>query len=159
MCIIWIKRRCPKLNVKKCELKYENQINFGPLAALERCEAFLLFLKKMLESGDVNIFKGGRTFKPPWSESRVSQAGGEILGKAKLTVDDPTSGFFALPMLLRAPTGPSTLHFSKSTHNSTLRESFEISSAIDSDFPLLILRPFTTGQQLVAFAVKLTTDI
>ena len=52
--------KVPKLNVKKCELKYENQINFGPLAALERCEAFLLFLKKMLESGDVNISKGGR---------------------------------------------------------------------------------------------------
>ena len=43
--------KVPKLNVKKCEFKYENQINFGPLAALERCEAFLLFLKKMLESG------------------------------------------------------------------------------------------------------------
>ena len=43
--------KTPQINVKKCELKYENQINFGPLAALERCEAFLLFLKKMLESG------------------------------------------------------------------------------------------------------------
>ena len=53
-------RQGAQLNVKKCELKYENQINFGPLAALERCEAFLLFLKKMLESGDVNISKGGR---------------------------------------------------------------------------------------------------
>ena len=52
--------KVPKLNIKKCWLKYENQINFGPLVALERCEAFLLFLKKMLESGDVNIFKGGR---------------------------------------------------------------------------------------------------
>ena len=51
--------KVPKLNIKKCWLKYENQINFGPLAALERCEAFLLFLKKMLESGDVNISKGG----------------------------------------------------------------------------------------------------
>ena len=51
--------KVPKLNIKKCWLKYENQINFGPLVALERCEAFLLFLKKMLESGDVNIFKGG----------------------------------------------------------------------------------------------------
>jgi len=112
---------------------FADKINFGPLAALERCEAFLLFLKKMLESG------------------------GEILGKAKLTVDDPTSGFFALPMLLRAPTRPS--HFSKNAQNSTLRESCEISSAIDSDFPLLILRPFTTGQHLVSFAVKLTTDI
>ena len=53
-------RQGAQLNVKKCGLKYENQINFGPLAALERCEAFLLFLKKMLESGDVNISKGGR---------------------------------------------------------------------------------------------------
>ena len=44
-------RQGAQLDVKKCELKYENQINFGPLAALERCEAFLLFLKKMLESG------------------------------------------------------------------------------------------------------------
>ena len=51
--------KVPKLNIKKCWLKYENQINFGPLVALERCEAFLLFLKKMLESGDVNISKGG----------------------------------------------------------------------------------------------------
>ena len=48
--------KVPKLNIKKCWLKYENQINFGPLVALERCEAFLLFLKKMLESGDVNIY-------------------------------------------------------------------------------------------------------
>ena len=52
--------KTPQINVKKCELKYENQINFGPLAALERCEAFLLFLKKMLESGGLNIFKGRR---------------------------------------------------------------------------------------------------
>ena len=51
--------KVPQFTVRKCGLKCENQINFGPLAALERCEAFLLFLKKMLESGDVNISKGG----------------------------------------------------------------------------------------------------
>ena len=100
----------------------------------------------------------------------IISPGAQIGGTARLTVDDPSSGFFATPTLLLAGhlgsyNSPDLKRFNPS--NLKNLENLEFSSPsnlqlsgtsdmksypstfLEPDFPILLLRHFTTVQKLV----------
>ena len=100
----------------------------------------------------------------------IISPGAQIGGTARLTVDDPSSGFFATPTLLLAGhLGSSNSPDLKRFNPSNLQnlENLEFSSPsnlqlsgtsdmksypstfLEPDFPILLLRHFTTVQKLV----------
>ena len=84
-------------------------------------------------------------------------------GEAAFTEDNPSSGFFASPTILHAgrlrSADPSNLQTSShpSLPSSKTADSIQTfaSNQIEADFPILILRHFTTVQELVSFTASI----
>ena len=78
-------------------------------------------------------------------------------GEAAFTEDNPSSGFFASPTILHAgrlqSADPSNPQISSHPSLPSSADSIQTfaSNQIEADFPILILRHFTTVQELVSF--------
>ena len=82
-------------------------------------------------------------------------------GEAAFTEDNPSSGFFASPTILHAgrlrSADPSNPQISSHPSLPSSADSIQTfaSNQIEADFPILILRHFTTVQELVSFTASI----
>ena len=87
--------------------------------------------------------------------------GAQMGGEAAFTEDNPSSGFFASPTILHAgrlrSADPSNPQISSHPSLPSSADSIQTfaSNQIEADFPILILRHFTTVQELVSFTASI----